>query len=771
MSDSKDTNELDSYGVWVKTPPKTVDSSGDNKTTDSLDDFNLDTDLPDFSDLDVVDEPQTGDFDGGETALSSEELSAIADTADEQKTQEKTHPVNENGEEEISLDEFLDGGVFETGPDEDKIKEKEAAGLASPNQENNEASAEEKNEPASTETSADDISVEPDTQDIAAEDNTAPEPESAPSGQSVDDDIFNIDLSFDDGDTSSTESGSTAPLSESSSADTAYDSPAGTEDVDLSEFGLDDLNTDDNIPTDVSTETHESPAETGGMESIDLSEFGFDDTDSSDSSPAADTGTAEKEPVEKESSEPETSLPVDEPAEDSAEEPEAATTMEPSGNDGEPAVASLNGTDEEEAASPVSSETEDESAKTEDSSEINPMQDDSLSMAADIPDTFDEEASALLDDSSLADDANEDEKTAEFADSIKAPILDETVAEEEKPSTQMTAIFSQIVSELSSLKNEISALKNDFEKIKNLPQNNVPLEAPEPKEESKGFFSNTDEDDTIALSTDELDNILNTADITAAPSEEKEDENISQGTEANSGDEYNKEPQAQEEPLLAGDVPAEETADETSDESFPEPAVFDTDFVSDDNGTEETPSLDTLDDTEEAEPSEELPEEISVPKTDDILSDDILVESSPSDLIDEGPASSGNAAEKEKPENIEEIPGAEEDEPALETNESPEEEDPFALYEKADPPISDSLTDEKIDYLEATPAAGIEQGQTQTENENKSGISSEMTDEIKSVLSYMDQLLENLPEEKIAEFARSEQFDTYKKLFKELGLA
>ena len=46
-----------------------------------------------------------------------------------------------------------------------------------------------------------------------------------------------------------------------------------------------------------------------------------------------------------------------------------------------------------------------------------------------------------------------------------------------------------------------------------------------------------------------------------------------------------------------------------------------------------------------------------------------------------------------------------------------------------------------------------------------------MKQEIKSVLSYMDQLLENLPEEKIAEFARSEQFETYKKLFAELGLS
>ncbi|MDR1948894.1 MAG: hypothetical protein LBQ38_05855 [Spirochaetaceae bacterium] len=43
--------------------------------------------------------------------------------------------------------------------------------------------------------------------------------------------------------------------------------------------------------------------------------------------------------------------------------------------------------------------------------------------------------------------------------------------------------------------------------------------------------------------------------------------------------------------------------------------------------------------------------------------------------------------------------------------------------------------------------------------------------ELKTVLSYMDQLLESLPEEKIEEFAKSEYFDSYKKLFEELGLA
>jgi len=50
-------------------------------------------------------------------------------------------------------------------------------------------------------------------------------------------------------------------------------------------------------------------------------------------------------------------------------------------------------------------------------------------------------------------------------------------------------------------------------------------------------------------------------------------------------------------------------------------------------------------------------------------------------------------------------------------------------------------------------------------------ISGDLREEIKSVLSYMDQLLESLPEDKITEFAQSEQFETYKKLFKELGLA
>ncbi|MDR1575817.1 MAG: hypothetical protein LBS37_07415 [Treponema sp.] len=49
-------------------------------------------------------------------------------------------------------------------------------------------------------------------------------------------------------------------------------------------------------------------------------------------------------------------------------------------------------------------------------------------------------------------------------------------------------------------------------------------------------------------------------------------------------------------------------------------------------------------------------------------------------------------------------------------------------------------------------------------------IPSGLKNELKTVLSYMDHLLESLPEEKIEEFAKSEYFDAYRKLFKELGL-
>ncbi|MDR2304254.1 MAG: hypothetical protein LBE10_06675 [Treponema sp.] len=101
--------------------------------------------------------------------------------------------------------------------------------------------------------------------------------------------------------------------------------------------------------------------------------------------------------------------------------------------------------------------------------------------------------------------------------------------------------------------------------------------------------------------------------------------------------------------------------------------------------------------------------------------------------------------------------------------------DGFAVENGGDDTIGDEIAfDTETDNLNPDEEMGFgeeagsetEAGDAETEEKVPGGIK----EELKTVLSYMDQLLESLPEEKIEEFARSEYFDTYKKLFKELGL-
>ena len=65
-----------------------------------------------------------------------------------------------------------------------------------------------------------------------------------------------------------------------------------------------------------------------------------------------------------------------------------------------------------------------------------------------------------------------------------------------------------------------------------------------------------------------------------------------------------------------------------------------------------------------------------------------------------------------------------------------------------------------------------------SEKSNNEGVSSnsevlpsDIKNKVKSVLAYMDQLLESLPEDKMKEFAESEYFEMYNKLFSELGIS
>ncbi|WP_308690257.1 hypothetical protein [uncultured Treponema sp.] len=861
MSDSKETNELDSYGVWVKNPPKTVDSSETSVNSDDA--FNFDTDLPDFSDLDVIDEPSDiSASDNSGDALSAEDLAGLEPENNSHPEDKAPDSPGSNVEEEISLDEFIEGGVFETGPDEDKIKEKEAEkAAAQAGQENNSDSQPQ----ISNETAAeDDFNVTADLETETPEDAF----NSGNSESASDDDIFNVDLSFDE------PSDNSAPVlqetSQNAQETSSADSPAGTQDVDLSEFGLDDLNFD---KSDSSSETN---AGNDGMESVDLSEFGFDDSDFQETEKAPESAENEEVPEIPEQKEPsletentpkqeietintEETIALEPEAEQSFEEkPQEPETSEAiaddddfdldsildnitdettggtvsisdaGGSSKEPAENTLESGIVDEPKEEVSENTASESETFAEPVEITPESeivdepkeevsentasesktfaepveitpeseiiDEPKADAADltekeveeteIPDTFDEEAASFLE--------NDDEKVAEVADSITAPILDEGELETEKPSTQMTAIFSQIVTELSSLKDEIASLKNEFETLKNEKQpENLKLESNDSGNE--GFFSNSDEDDTIALSKDEMDNILNTADIAQAEKTEEKESEKTEATQENLSEPEelsSEEPEFKEEPKTTDETEnlfgsADDVAD-ISDEDILSDDDFAMEFENAQPENIEEPTLDDVDYTNISKETD-LPEEISVPKN-----DDILVESSPTDLLET------KDSENEGKNSSDSF-----------------DEDPFELS-AVEPSISETLTDEKLDYLSKTPeeaeqnvnseevlelpeseetenakenesAEEVETEKTEATQENISepeelsseepetkeskDISDDLKTEIKSVLSYMDQLLENLPENKIAEFAQSEQFDTYKKLFKELGLA
>ena len=92
-------------------------------------------------------------------------------------------------------------------------------------------------------------------------------------------------------------------------------------------------------------------------------------------------------------------------------------------------------------------------------------------------------------------------------------------------------------------------------------------------------------------------------------------------------------------------------------------------------------------------------------------------------------------------------------------------EEPEAAFDEQ--PVEEPVTDDSYQApVEAEPETTFAPAAS-----SSGSIPEDMKAEIKSVLAYMDQLLESLPEDKIAEFAKSEQFATYKKLFSELGLS
>lgn len=835
MSSQNDKNELDNYGVWVKKPPKDIKADAD--ITDES--FSLDAELPDF------DNP--GDSDKTEDSLNDFDFS-----------------IDEVKEETIE-DPFADID-FETEENGNaEVQENETAEIS----ENTESTSESEQviETAGTE---DDFNIDDITSDISFDDlddieqnedtkeNTAdieePVIESATgdimSEQTFDNaEVFTEDTLVSESDTNSSEA-----------AGINLDSMEDVE-VDLDSFLSDDSSSSETEDVSASFGLNSSQTEDLNLdEFIDTGDFG---DFASDSKPKQEE-IVDEEPLD-------ISLSFDETA-DSFEVEEAESQTENQETESV-AVSESEGTGEE-----IDTESIDLSefgiGENEDEQPLNVPEDTIKEHAKETVD-YDLKVSADTDDDttvsindvvagnivsdSQPDFSDEPQETSEPEEQSQAESRPSEISLKEQE------ILQQIASELALLKDEIKNLKTDFADLKS---READVKIPEQKEENSGFFADSDEDDTIALSGDELDNILNSAEFL------DETEDINNNITEDSIQE-NKLSDIQSD--IQPDLKQEENEGSSQFESTVEDeidGVFDS-TVEDENTIEEETSFEpTLeneetieedisseinqepvieesvieetaseDDMSDFEISENLPEEIEIPKVEDLSDSDFNAddfsgseESAETSVSEQDEFSASNPIDDFfneddsidsalTSEKLDYIAADAKEETEIQSEQSDNEE--FSDLDLPSPTVDD-ITDNTLDELDENPdslklsdsseeieiteteepvieetnkddtvledsvieetdfndviSAGedlqdesvfTEQVDLEPKKENVSNeeIPSDLKQEIKSVLSYMDQLLENLPEDKISEFAQSEHFVTYKKLFQELGLS
>ena len=330
-----------------------------------------------------------------------------------------------------------------------------------------------------------------------------------------------------------------------------------------------------------------------------------------------------------------------------------------------------------------------------------------------------------------------------------------------------TEILTQIASELVDIKNELANMKFEMaqtqqkleeSKISASQENTITGSILNDVAESDktGFFNDDDGDETIALTGDELNNILITADFTEENTEKDYEipETLDEIDEA----------------FLDDDNLEKDTKDE--------PEVFADDdllnAVEPEHINDLTDDISYLDEDAELHTEDEPDEKIEEIEIEDFLSDDTEEPALEDHNLDESGTDEGGIlddfdmpiTELELPDGQsiplgDEYSGFEAITEKIEEgrDEASDFEDAVFSPEELDQAAKD------IPRLELNESAAEEQ-KVQTET-----LPIHLKDEIKSVLTYMDQLLESLPEEKIEEFAKSEYFDTYKRLFDELGIS
>ena len=342
------------------------------------------------------------------------------------------------------------------------------------------------------------------------------------------------------------------------------------------------------------------------------------------------------------------------------------------------------------------------------------------------------------------------------------PVTGDTTVVTNDKSTELLMI---IADELSSIKKEISTLKTELAGFKNAaPAESSNADAAGSQTENSGFFSDDDTDETIALTGDELNNILITADFTEEKSEEEPSLTVEPEESTTQDSETVQTVSGYE---SVGVIPAEGHEPEIP-ETLPE-TIFDVPGF-DGVGNIEVSHVNTIhDDVSYLEGSDTIEADL----------DNVAIEEPELEIID------FEDEKLEEPELTEfniDLTDMEKDYPVEQdiAVEPPTTDVTPVQNESVEPSIDEFATTETLSNEEL---ASIGEDVSVIAEESPESIPApkadnavvslpvDLKDEIKSVLSYMDQLLESLPEEKIEEFARSEHFEVYKKLFEELGIS
>jgi len=442
-----------------------------------------------------------------------------------------------------------------------------------------------------------------------------------------------------------------------------------------------------------------------------------------------------------------------------------------------------------------------------------------------------------LSDSAIVEEHYEDLATVEGVPSTPG----------QAPPKASSTLLEKIEQDLNQIKEEIQSLKIELAGLgkRGLPPGKVEV-APAPAD-SDGFFQKG-EDETIALTGDELDNILNTADVTEEIEGPEENLESLEEEELSEEDLLTEEPEetdtlaeADEEIMELGSLdleeevtPSEELTLEDSDLSLEElePSAAEDESIEIDIGEkseeeellldeaesfedieelsldeeigtlegeseeiegldleepEDVPALEDMEEfeelsLEEAEDESELGEieelenlSLEEPDADASLEEIEEVEEFEELSLEEpGEVSELEEAEAAESLSLEELPGEEDtSEDDVLTLDDLEDTGLKAAEDAEDLELSveDLSIQEEPEDLEADELGSLEEESEEPQfQSNSQDLPQDLQSDIKSVLSYLDQLFEALPEEKIKEFAQSEYFGIYKRLFEELGL-